>query len=89
MASLPEEARRLRNESPRLRVPRFNLVMIALSLVVTSASIGFVLTHRRSPALETYGRLFSHRTWQWLEAASFLFFVATIAIARAKRRNRS
>jgi len=88
MGSLPEEARRLRHESPRRRVPLFNWVMIAVSLVVASVVIGLVLTHPRSPALQAYGRLFSHRTWQILEAISFLVLFGTLAISRAKGRSR-
>ena len=86
--SLPEEARRLRNESPRPRVPLLNWVMIAVGLAVASAAIGLVLTDRRSPALEAYGRLFSHRTWQILEAISFLVLFGSLAISRAKARSR-
>jgi hypothetical protein len=90
MASLPHEARRLQNELPRRpRVPRLALVMITASLVAASVSLGLVLGHRRSPALEAYGRLFSRRTWQILEAVSFLFLIAMTAIARAKRRDRT
>ena len=89
MATPPDVLHRLRNEAPRRRVPRFNLVMIAVSLVVVSAALGLVLGNIRSPVLDAYGRLFSHRTWQWLEAVAFLFFLATIANGRAKRRDRS
>ena len=89
MASLPEEARRLRSDLPRPRVPRFNQVMIAVSLVVAGVTLFLVLGHRRSPALEAYGRLFSLRTWRILEVVSFLFLFGTMAIARAKARNRT
>lgn len=89
MASLPEEARRLRNESPRPRVPLFNRVMIAVSLVVGIAAIGLVMTHPRSPALAAYSRLFSLRTWRILEVVSFLLVFGTVAISRAKARSRT
>ena len=89
MATSPEVLQRLRNESPRPGVPRFNQLMIALSLVVTSVMLGLVLGHRRPPALEAFGRLFSHRTWQILRAVSFLSFFAIVAIARTKRRGRT
>ena len=91
MASVPDEVRRLRNEwpSPRPRVPRLNQLMIAVSLVVASAALFLIWGHRRPPALEAFGRLFSHRTWQILQAVSFLSFFATIAIARTKRRDRT
>jgi hypothetical protein len=89
MASFPEEARRLREELPRPRVPRFNQVMIAVSLVAASATLGLMLGHRRSPALEAFGRLFSLRTWRLLEAVSFLSLWGMTAVALAKRRNRT
>ncbi len=89
MATSPEILQRLRNESPRPRVPRFNQAMIAVSLVVTSVTLGLVLGHRRPPALVAFGRLFSHRTWQILQAVSFLSLFAITAIARAKRRDRT
>ena len=89
MASFPEEARRLRDEWPRPRVPRFNQVMIALSLVAASVTFGLVLGHRRPPALVAFVRLFSHRTWRILEAVSFLSLWGMTAVARAKRRNRT
>jgi hypothetical protein len=89
MASLPEEARRVPDEWPRPRLPRFNQVMIALSLVVASAALGLVLGHRRPPALVAFGRLFSRRTWRILEAVSFLSLWGMAAVARAKRLNRT
>jgi len=70
-------------------MPRFNWVMIVIALVTASVAIGLVLGDRRPPALVAYGRLFSLRTWRILEAVSFLFLFGTMAIARAKRRNRT
>jgi hypothetical protein len=89
MATPPDVLHRLRNESRRPRVPRANLVMIAVSLVVASAMLFLVLGHRRSPALEAFGRLFSLRTWRILEAVSLLSLFAMTAMARAKRRDRT
>jgi hypothetical protein len=89
MATSPRVLQRLRNESPRPRVPRFNLVMIAVSLVAASVALGLVLGHSRPPALVAFGRLFSQRTWQILQAVSFLSLFAITAIARAKRRDRT
>jgi hypothetical protein len=70
-------------------VPRFNQVMIGVSLVVASAALFLILGHRRSPALEAYGRLFSLRAWRILEAVALLFFLAMTAIARARKRDRT
>jgi hypothetical protein len=89
MRSFPEEARRQPDELPRPRVPRFNQVMIAVTLVAASATLGLILGHRRSPALEAFGRLFSLRTWRILQAVSFLSLLGMTAVARAKRRNRT
>ena len=89
MATLPDELRRLRDESRRPRVPRANLVMIAVFLVVASASIALVLGHSQSPALEAFGRLLSLRSWRILQAVLFLSLFAITAIARARRRDRT
>jgi hypothetical protein len=89
MASLPHELHRLRGEMSRPRVPRANLIMMSVSLVVAAAAMGLVLGHRRPAALVAFGRLFSLRTWKAIEAVAFLFFFATIAIARGKRRDRT
>ena len=71
-------------------MPRFiNWVMIVIALGTASVALGLVLGHSRPPALVAYGRLFSLRTWRILEAVSFLFLFGTMAIARAKRRNRT
>ena len=90
MATSPEVLQRLRNESPRPRVPRSNQLMIAVSLVVASVALFLVLGHRRPPALVVaYSRLLSPRTWRLLEAIWFLSIFAMTAIARAKRRKRT
>jgi hypothetical protein len=90
MGTSPEVLQRLRNDSPRPRVPRLNQLMIAVSLVVASVALGLVLGHRRPPALVVaYSRLLSPRTWRILEAVSFLSLFAMTAIARAKRRGRT
>ena len=89
MTTPPDVLHRLRNESRRPRVPRANLVLMTVSLVAMSVSFGFVLSHPRSPALVAYGHLLSHRTWQILQAVSFLLFFAIVAVARAKGRRRT
>ena len=61
------------------------------ALIVSVSGIAVVvavLALRHSRVAASYGRLFSHSTWNVLEAVGFLFFVATIAVARAKDRTR-
>jgi hypothetical protein len=89
MTTPPDVLHRLRNESRRPRVPRANLVMIAVSVLVAGVALVLVLGNVRSPVLERYARLFSLRTWRILEAVSLLFLFAMTAIGRAKRRDRT
>jgi hypothetical protein len=89
MASLPHELRSLRSELPRPRVQRAKLAMISVSLVTASSVVGLVMGHRRPAAVVAFGRLFSHRTWQAVEAVAFLFLVAMTVVARQKRRDRT
>ncbi len=89
MTTPPDVLHRLRDELPRPRVPRANLVLMSVSLLAMTVVFGLVLTHPRSPALAAYGHLLSPRGWRSLEAVSFLFLFATTAVARAKRRDRN
>lgn len=85
MASRPHNLQPFERRPPRRRVRRANLVMIFLVLLMNGALVALVLGHREPAALVAFGRLFSHRTWQVLEAVSFLFLFAVTAIARSKR----